>query len=249
MASVGRPSLFVPIKTTFESKSQTTVSFFRNLSSASSKYSVPTVCPGCPVPAVLSEWSCHRFPLVTATVVLSRLCCLSYPVVAVMFWLFCLCCLSWQYYLSCLLWLPVPVLLSLLSSYSSFHVLLSCPSFLVLSPLSCPSSSAQAQLSTALLTLLSFPGSPLWLSCPSCSLLAVLSWLSCPGYRVPAVLSQLSCANCLPQQSYPRLSWRCCPGIAVISCIVLSVMSGFTFPGCPVRMPFLDWPTPAVLSQ
>jgi hypothetical protein len=70
-------------------------------------------CPNCIVPALLSQLSCSRCSISTATVVLSQLSCLSCPVLAAMFWLFCLRFLSWLYYPICVSsGFPVPALLS-----------------------------------------------------------------------------------------------------------------------------------------
>ncbi len=184
--------------------------------------------------------------VVREPVVPSRLSCLSYPVPAVMFRLFCLGCLSWPYYPSCLLWLfcpssPVPAFLSWLSrpgclvlaalSQLSYN---SCPVLFVLSrrpvpavlfQLSCSSSSAQAYLSTALLTPLLFPGSPV---------LSVLSRFNHQGCPVRVALSHTTYAN------WPAMVVLSpCPVLAVLSLLsYLAVLSSVSYPGLTILMVF-----------
>jgi hypothetical protein len=80
----------------------------------------------------------------------------------------------------------------------------------VLPWLSCPVCTVPAVLSRlSCLRLSSF-----WLSCHGCPVQVILSQLPCPDYATPAVLSRLSCLGCPCQVvrsrlSRPRLS---CPG-------------------------------------
>jgi hypothetical protein len=147
-----------------------------------------------------------------------------------------------------------------------------------MSKLSCSSCLANENLSTALLTSLSLPGSPvisvlsrltclghlsdqpvetllLRLSCPDCP-----ARLSCPGCPVPAVLSGWSCPRCPLSRSF----CFSCPVLAVMfwpfSLCFLSwpyypvCLLRLSCPGCPVpkilsRLSCLSCPIPAFLSQ
>jgi hypothetical protein len=151
--------------------------------------------------------------------------------------------MSWLYCPGCLSGRLVQSDLSLLSrtSYPVSDVLskMSYPDQSVLSRLNCPSCPAQATLSTALLTPLSFPDSPvisvfstltfqvdlsvhqLRFFCPNCPAPTFLSRLSCPGCHVPAVLSKLFCPMSCPRcplsigtvvpSRLSCLSWMSCP--------------------------------------
>jgi hypothetical protein len=128
---------------------------------------------------------------------------------------------------------------------------MSCPYPIVLSRLSCPSYPVPVALPRqscpqlswrrchvlAVLTFLSFPGSPVEvvrLTCSECPVLAALSRLSCPSGPVPDVLSQR------PQLSCPK-----CPVLATCSGRSASV----SYPGCTIHTVFSGCPVPAILCK
>jgi hypothetical protein len=115
-----------------------------------------------------------------------------------------------------------------------FRSKISRPDPSVLSQLPYSRSPARVILTTALLTTLSCPGSPVIsvlsiLTCPGQPVHTVLSQLcrlSCPDRPVPAVLSRLSCPDCPVPAVLSPLS---CPG-----CLVPAVLSGRSCPRCPI---------------
>ncbi len=72
------------------------------------------------------------------------------------------------------------------------------------------------------------PDCLIWLSCPVCPVLAIMSRLSYRSWPVPAILSQQSC---------PGLSWRRSPSVALMSWLVLSFLPRLTCPSCLVFYP------------
>ncbi len=82
------------------------------------------------------------------------------------------------------------------------------------------------------------------LSCYDDIVFCFLSWMYCPD-----CLLSLSCPGCPTLALAPKLYWRCCPSVAVMSWLVLSVLPRLTCPSCLVVFPsLLPCPICPVLS-